>query len=67
MNDKASLDAESPGQTFQSFLEKMSETAPVREGAFIQRLRAHFGGNPAELPVLTEDYRVPVRSDPTCR
>jgi hypothetical protein len=44
------------GAAFKGFLEHTVATAPVAEPVFAARLRAHFGTDPAALPIVAEQF-----------
>jgi hypothetical protein len=44
------------GAAFKGFLERTVAAAPVAEPVFAARLRAHFGTDPAALPIVAEQF-----------
>jgi hypothetical protein len=44
------------GAAFKGFLERTVAAAPVAEPVFVARLRAHFGTDPAALPIVAEQF-----------
>ena len=44
------------GAAFKGFLERTVAAAPVAEPVFAARLRAHFGTDPAALPIVVEQF-----------
>src|SRR4029453_5387988 len=44
------------GAAFKGFLERTVAAAPVAEPVFAARLRAHFGTDPAALPIHAEQF-----------
>jgi hypothetical protein len=44
------------GAAFKGFLERTVAAAPVAEPVFAARLRAHFGADPAALPIIAEQF-----------
>jgi ATP-dependent 26S proteasome regulatory subunit len=45
------------GASFKGFLDQVAQQAPVKEPPFLARFRAHFGCDPARLPVVIEAFR----------
>ena len=44
------------GAAFKGFLERTVAAAPEEEPVFAARLRVHFGGDPAVLPIVAEHF-----------
>ena len=56
MSDGDNLSAKQFGASFKGFLDKMAQQAPDEEPPFLARLRAHFGCDPATLPIVSETF-----------
>jgi len=56
MGDLDDLSAKQFGASFKGFLDKMAAQAPDEEPPFLARLRAHFGSDPATLPIVAEAF-----------
>ncbi|HTN90537.1 MAG TPA: AAA family ATPase [Sorangium sp.] len=50
------LDPSTFGASFQAFLEQMTAQAPAKEPEIRRRLREHLGGDPAQMPVVSEQF-----------
>src|SRR6266511_761482 len=44
------------GAAFKGFLERSVAAVPAPEPVFASRLRAHFGTDPKELPIVAEQF-----------
>jgi ATPase family associated with various cellular activities (AAA) len=53
---KAAISAGEFGAAFKGFLERTMAAAPADEPVFAARLRAHFGTDPAVLPIVAEQF-----------
>jgi hypothetical protein len=42
--------------SFKGFLDKVAAQAPAKEPIFVKHLKAHFGEDPAKLPVVAEAF-----------
>ncbi|HEX6654586.1 MAG TPA: hypothetical protein VF153_00070, partial [Candidatus Limnocylindria bacterium] len=45
--------------SFKAFLDRMVAQAPEKPSVFLERLRALFGTEPGELPVVGDRFQVP--------
>ncbi|WP_437335397.1 AAA family ATPase [Sorangium sp. So ce394] len=50
------LDPSTFGASFQAFLEQMAAQAPAQEPEIRRRIREHLGGDPAQMPVVSEQF-----------
>jgi hypothetical protein len=55
-NPSSAISAGEFGAAFKGFLERTVAAAPEDEPVFASRLRAHFGTNPAVLPIVAEHF-----------
>jgi hypothetical protein len=51
-----SLSVQDFGTSFKGFLEQVAAQGPAEDPVFVRRLRAHFGRDPAALPVVAEKF-----------
>ena len=56
MADQDKLDIRGFGASFKGFMEQIAQQAPAEEPELLRRARAHFGGEPAALPVVSEQF-----------
>jgi cell division protease FtsH len=56
MADKDAKSLEEFGASFKGFLDQMATQAPVEEPIFVTRLKAHFSADPAQLPIVGEQF-----------
>ena len=56
MTEESAPSASEFGQSFKNFLEKVAAQPSATEPPFRKHLREHFGADPAQLPIVTEDF-----------
>ena len=58
MADDDSISIENFGASFKGFLEQIASRPPAEEPVFLRHIRNHFNGEPAQYPILTDEFEV---------
>jgi len=56
MADKDSITPAEFGTAFKRFVDAMNAEAAKETSPLLERLRAHLGGDPGRIPIVTEDF-----------